>query len=122
MRIRTIAIEKARKLAYIRERNKQRRYSCQCSLSIESITFVHKLRPPTNDEHVPIKSRLIIKTWSEINKSKCKSTRMLANDEHVKKLADTISKFKLNPDEAERCIEVLRLKGWKRLFPRIFGL
>jgi phage gp16-like protein len=43
-------------------------------------------------------------------------------NESVKVFAETISKTKLTPKESERVIKVMRLKGWKRLFPKRFGL
>lgn len=44
------------------------------------------------------------------------------NDKEIKEFADTISKTKLTPEESIRFEQVMKLRGWKRLFPRIFGL
>ena len=41
--------------------------------------------------------------------------------ENGKIVADAMNKWGATPEEAIRNQEVLRLKGWKRFFPRIFG-
>lgn len=43
-------------------------------------------------------------------------------EKDTKIVTDAMKKWKATPEEAKRNIEVLKLKGWKRLFPRIFGL
>ncbi len=42
-------------------------------------------------------------------------------DKEIKEFCDTLKKFKATPEESKRFQEIMKLKGWKRLFPRIFG-